>query len=199
MLPLRARCLYVRNYQMVANVTPRQPGLRWNARNSVQFLAATKTTECGSGAGSESGRLNRELADVSRALLRLGRWAADGRKFQNLAKLDVKAAPKLPQTLCARRFQGHILVLAQPRTLEMRNLYSGAEDWFDRCVLPNCWMALSAAHGSSCVEPTLSRNRRGSLTRHIDSHAAASTPSRRCGIAPTPSRRPRQVQVHFSR
>ena len=46
---------------------------------------------------------------------------------------------------------------------------------------------------------TPSRGCLGSLTRRVDSHAAASTPSRRHGIASTPSRRPRQVQVHFSR
>ena len=38
-----------------------------------------------------------------------------------------------------------------PPTEEMRNLYSGAEDWFDRCVRPSCWMALSADQGNSSV------------------------------------------------
>ena len=28
----------------------------------------------------------------------------------------------------------------------MSSLYSGADDWFDRCVRPNCWMTESAAH-----------------------------------------------------
>ena len=54
----------------------------------------------------------------------------------------------------------------------------------------------------ACVARTPSRHCLRALTRRVrrvDSHAAASTPSRRCGIAPTPSRRPRQVQVHFSR
>ena len=43
---------------------------------------------------------------------------------------------------------------------------------------------------------TLPRNCRGSLTRRVDSRAAASTTSRRCRIASTPSMRPRQVQDH---
>ena len=44
-----------------------------------------------------------------------------------------------------------------PPTLEMRNLYSGAEDWFDRWDRPSCWMALSADQGSSSVRCTRRR------------------------------------------
>mmetsp|Transcript_7569 Transcript_7569/g.23809 ORF Transcript_7569/g.23809 Transcript_7569/m.23809 type:complete len:295 (+) Transcript_7569:1373-2257(+) len=44
-----------------------------------------------------------------------------------------------------------------PPTDEMRNLYSGAEAWFDRCDRPNCWIALSADHGSSSVMCTRRR------------------------------------------
>mmetsp|Transcript_33641 Transcript_33641/g.101572 ORF Transcript_33641/g.101572 Transcript_33641/m.101572 type:complete len:282 (-) Transcript_33641:211-1056(-) len=44
-----------------------------------------------------------------------------------------------------------------PPTDEMRNLYSGADDWFDRCDRPNCWIALSADHGSSSVMCTRRR------------------------------------------
>ena len=38
-----------------------------------------------------------------------------------------------------------------PPTEEMRNLYSGALLWFDRCVRPSCWIALSADQGNSSV------------------------------------------------
>mmetsp|Transcript_13036 Transcript_13036/g.44557 ORF Transcript_13036/g.44557 Transcript_13036/m.44557 type:complete len:225 (-) Transcript_13036:686-1360(-) len=38
-----------------------------------------------------------------------------------------------------------------PPTLEMRNLYSGAEDWFDRWDRPSCWMDLSADQANSNV------------------------------------------------
>ena len=42
-----------------------------------------------------------------------------------------------------------------PARSDMSSMYSGADVWFDLCVLPNCWMALSADHGSSSVMCTL--------------------------------------------
>ena len=83
---------------MVTYVTPRRLGRRWNARirSNSTFAFATQQNDVRVGFWCQlKERLNREVGDVSRASLRLGRWAADGRKFQNLAKL----LAKLPQTV----------------------------------------------------------------------------------------------------
>ena len=42
-----------------------------------------------------------------------------------------------------------------PAKSEMRNMYSGAFTWLERCVRPNCCIALSALHGNSRVMCTL--------------------------------------------
>ena len=78
MLPSRDSCPYVLYCRMVTYVTTRRPGRRWQARirsNSTFAFATQQKRPVGFWCQLKE-RLNREVGDVSRASLRLGRRAA---------------------------------------------------------------------------------------------------------------------------
>ena len=84
----------MRGYRMVANVTTRH--LSFDGMRIVQFVGGSKKTSVvGFGFWCQpKERLNRELADVSRASLRLGRRAAGVGNRRTWQKLALQGCPK---------------------------------------------------------------------------------------------------------
>ena len=127
MLPLRARCPYVLYCRMVTYVTTRRPGRRWKARYSEQFLFAFATQQKTSGSGSG---VNQKNASIESSRTSLGRRYGSGvrRRVSEIAEPGKVVGKAAPNAVCAAplaarivaRVQGHILVLAQPQTREMR-------------------------------------------------------------------------------